>query len=106
MQTTTPRFRFRLLRQHWRGLLSVALVAMLALQTFGLVHRLDSTHHQAESLCEFCAQSNQGNAPLQPAAVLPPAPTLYIPRQEPVATFYATNRHFPPPARGPPSSNV
>ena len=100
--TTAPRFAHHRLRQHWRGLLLLALALVLFSQSFGLVHRLDSVHHPAETLCEICAHAEQGSAPLASLpqlATLPPQNALNIlPASEPVSAF----RPQPPPARGPP----
>ena len=103
MTTTNPAFAYRGLRQRWRGLLLLAVVLVLASQSFGLIHRLDSVHHPAEALCEICAHADQGSAPLaslpQLATLAPAHPLVATPTPAPVSSF----RSQPPPARGPPT---
>ena len=98
-----PLFAFRGLRQRWRGLLLLALAMVLVSQSFGLVHRLDTVHHPAETLCEICAHADQGSAPLATlphVSLLAPQSTVTTLPALPAPTIF---RIQPPPARGPPA---
>lgn len=100
----SPHFAFDRLRHCWRGLLLLALALVLVSQSFGLVHRLDSVHHPAETLCEICAHADQGSAPLasvpQVTTLAPQATVLLALTPAPASVF----RSQPPPVRGPPHS--
>ncbi|MFZ5843691.1 MAG: hypothetical protein ACOY3E_12435 [Pseudomonadota bacterium] len=100
----SPHFAFHRLRHCWRGLLLLALALVLVSQSFGLVHRLDSVHHPAETLCEICAHADQGSAPLASVplvATLAPQATVQLALAAAPASVF---RSQPPPARGPPLS--
>jgi len=101
--TPTPPFAHRELRQHWRGLLLLALALVLFSQSFGLVHRLDSVHHPAETLCEICAHADQGSSPLASlpllATLAPQSDDITRPTAAPLSVFRVQS----PPARGPPA---
>ncbi len=106
MTTTPPSFAYRGLRQRWRGLLLLALALVLASQSFGLIHRLDSVHHPAETLCEICAHADQGSAPLATLLQLASLPPLRASAALPQALPYPAFRIQPPPARGPPAISL